>query len=104
MKSFEVLFQKSIKTEKEFRLYTYAVFLLSIVFSFLVFLSGNQTFVELLHRENGMISIMYVLICTVLTAIYIYLKSLHKNYFNSIRKDIGVLISMGMPGKKVRCF
>ena len=66
MKSFEALFQKSIKAEKEFRFYIYAVFVLAIVFSFLVFLSGNQTFVELLHRENGMISIMYVLICTVL--------------------------------------
>ena len=102
MKSFEALFQKSIKAEKEFRFYIYAVFVLAIVFSFLVFLSGNQTFVELLHRENGMISIMYVLICTVLIASYIYLKSLHKNYFNRIRKDIGVLISMGMPRKKCK--
>lgn len=102
MKSFDILLKKSIKAEKELRFYIYAIFVLATVFSFLIFLSSNQTFVELLYRENGMVSIMYVLICTVLIAIYIYLKSLYRNYFDQIRKDIGILISMGMPRKKLK--
>ncbi len=102
MKSFDILLIKSIKAEKELRFYIYAIFVLATVFSFLIFLSSNQTFVELLYRENGMVSIMYVLICTVLIAIYIYLKSLYRNYFDQIRKDIGILISMGMPRKKLK--
>ncbi len=102
MKSFDILFRKSIKAEKGLRFYIYAIFVLATVFSFLFFLSSNQTFEELLYRENGMVSIMYMLICTVLIAICIYLKSLHRNYFDQIRKDAGILISMGMPRKKLK--
>ena len=102
MKSFDILLKKSIRAEKELRFYIYAVFVLAAVFSFLAFLSGNQTFVELLHRENGMLSIMYMLICTVLIAITIYLKSLYRNYFDQIRRELGILISMGMSRKRLK--
>lgn len=102
MKSFNILIKKNIKAGKELRFYIYAIFTLATVFSFLVFLSSNQTFVELIYRENGLISIMYMLICAVLIAIYIYLKSLYRNYFDQIRKDIGILISMGMPRKNLK--
>lgn len=102
MKSFDILFKKGIKAKKELRFYICAVFVLAAVFSFSVFLSSNQTFVELLNRERGRISIVHMLICAVLIAITIYLKALHKNYFDRICKDIGILISMGISRKKLR--
>ncbi len=66
MESFDSLLGKSIETGKEFRFYVGAVLILSVAFSFLVFLACDRTFEELLQRENGMISIMYLILCGIL--------------------------------------
>lgn len=73
MESFDSLLSKSIKKGKEFRFYAGAVLILSVAVSFLVFLACDKTFEELLQRENGMISIMYLILAGIFAAVFLYL-------------------------------
>ncbi|MDE7479208.1 MAG: ABC transporter permease [Lachnospiraceae bacterium] len=102
MESFDALLHKSIKAGKEFRFYTGAVLIISIVFSFLVFLSSDKTFTELLQRENGLISMMYMIMCGILAVVFLYLMSLYRHFFNTNIRNIGILIAMGMPRKRIK--
>lgn len=102
MESFDSLLNKSIKTGKEFRFYVGAVLILSVAFSFLVFLACDKTFEELLQRENGMIGIMYLILCGIFAAVFFYLMCLHRNFLSVNIRNSGILIAMGTPRKKLK--
>lgn len=102
MESFDSLLGKSIKTGKEFRLYVGAVLILSVAFSFLAFLACDRTFEELLQRENGMISIMYLILCGILAAVFLYLMCLYRNFLSANIRNLGILIAMGVPRRRLK--
>lgn len=102
MESFDSLSGKSIKTGKEFRFYVGAVLILSVAFSFLVFLAYDKTFEELLQRENGMIGIMYIILGGIFAAVFFYLMCLYRNFLSANIRNAGILIAMGMPRKKLK--
>lgn len=102
MKSFDSLFDKSIKLGKEFRFYSGAVLFLSTIFSFLAILSHDKTFMELLHNENGLISIMYLLLCGILAMVFLYLMFLYRNFFHTNIRNMGILIALGMQRKELK--
>lgn len=102
MESFDSLLSKSVKTGKEFRFYAGAVLILSAAVSFLVFLACDKTFEELLQRENGMISIMYLILAGIFAAVFLYLMCLYRNFLSVNIRNSGILIAMGMPRKKLK--
>lgn len=102
MESFDSLLDKSVKTGKEFRFYVGAVLILSAAFSFLVFLACDKTFEELLQRENGMIGIMYLILCGIFAAVFFYLMCLHRNFLSVNIRNSGILIAMGIPRKELK--
>ena len=102
MESFDSLLRKCIKTGKEFRFYGVAVFILSLVLSFLVFLACNKTFEELLQRENGAIGIMYLILGAIFAAVFFYLMCLYRIFLSANIRNSGILIAMGMPRKKLK--
>lgn len=102
MKSFNNLFDKSIKLGKEFKFYCGAVLFLSTIFSFLAILLHDKMFIELLQNENGLISIMYLLLCGILSMVFLYLMFLYRNFFHTNIKNMGILIALGMQRKHVK--
>ena len=102
MESFDSLLRKCIKTGKEFRFYVGAVLILSTAFSFLVFLTCDKTFEELLQRENGAIGIMYLILGAIFAAVFFYLMCLYRNFLSANIRNSGILIAMGMPRKKLK--
>lgn len=102
MESFDSLSSKSIKAGREFRLYVGAVLILSVAFSFLVFLAYDKTFEELLQRENGMISIMHIILVGIFAAVFFYLMCLYRIFLNANIRNAGILIAMGMQRKRLK--
>ena len=102
MESFDFLLSKSIRTGKEYRFYVGAVLILSAAFSFLVFLACDKTFEELLQRENGMIGMMYLILCGIFAAVFFYLMCLYRNFLSVNIRNSGILIAMGIPRKKLK--
>lgn len=102
MESFDSLLSKSIKTGKEFRFYVGAVLILSAAFSFLIFLACDKTFEELMHRENGMIGMMYIILGGIFAAVFFYLMCLYRIFLSANIRNLGILIAMGMPRKKLK--